>query len=178
MLDPRLLSHRTPPRAQELLVWSPPLEEVSGKMWRAVAVIARISPTTSDMSLGPWRDTLMTTPTPHTGPHERLTDPRADPSCPYRPTKIPAPVRPIRTVFMAEGRRCARTGERKQTADAARLCAASRHHAGARERAAVRPSSRRFTRERLVHGWSFCVRGLCGGTPRPRRCAVPVLASP
>ena len=38
--DPRLLSHRTPPRAQELLVWSPPLEEVSGKMWRAVAVIA------------------------------------------------------------------------------------------------------------------------------------------
>ena len=63
--DPRLLSHRTPPRAQELLVWSPPLEEVSGKMWRAVAVIARISPTTSDMSLGPWRDTLMTTPFAH-----------------------------------------------------------------------------------------------------------------
>jgi len=38
--DPRLLSHLHRHERKTLLVWSPPPEEVLGKMWRAVAVIA------------------------------------------------------------------------------------------------------------------------------------------
>ena len=59
-------------------------------MWRAVAVIApEYLPRPQTWSLGPWRDTLMTTPTPHMGPHEQLTHAPTH-RYPYWPARMPA----------------------------------------------------------------------------------------
>ena len=62
--------------------------------------------------------------------------------------------------FRASSRRL-KPSERKQRPRAARLCAASRHNAGAAGRGwkSCKAVLSCFTRERLVHGWSFCVRG-------------------